>query len=225
MIDLLIADDGLHSLQLLKAAFRSPGVSLRQGSSENSDDTTRLVDMQNAVMATKESAKGFLLFNAQLSPIFVNYAAAQILVYPEEPQTNKNLCDQVAARIRSILLSAEPSNDSVFVARFRSGRRQYVCRSFNVDGIETGDLRPSFAVILERASTTSTSFAQLFDRFNLTAREQEVAEFLSLGLTSKEIGARMQISPNTVKAFLRLIMVKMGVTTRSGVVGKALSLR
>jgi DNA-binding CsgD family transcriptional regulator len=40
------------------------------------------------------------------------------------------------------------------------------------------------------------------------------------GLTSKEIAQRMGISPNTVKAFLRLVMVKMGVSTRSGIVGK-----
>ena len=197
---------------------------VHQGSAENSDDTTRLAEMQNAGMARNESPEGFLFLNAHLSPIFVNYAAAQILGYPEEPQTHKNLCDQVGAKIRSILLvSEEPSNGSVFVARFRSGRRHYVCRSFSVDGIETADLQPSFAIILERASTTSTSLAQLFDRFHLTAREQEVAEFLSQGLTSKEIGARMQISPNTVKAFLRLIMVKMDVTTRSGVLGKALN--
>jgi DNA-binding CsgD family transcriptional regulator len=41
-----------------------------------------------------------------------------------------------------------------------------------------------------------------------------------MGLTSKEVATRMNISPNTVTAFLRLIMVKMGVTTRSGIVGK-----
>ena len=44
-----------------------------------------------------------------------------------------------------------------------------------------------------------------------------------LGLSSKEIASRMSISPNTVKAFLRVIMVKMGVTSRSGVVGKILA--
>jgi DNA-binding CsgD family transcriptional regulator len=33
----------------------------------------------------------------------------------------------------------------------------------------------------------------------------------------------MNISPNTVKAFLRLIMVKMRVSTRSAIVGKALT--
>jgi hypothetical protein len=45
-------------------------------------------------------------------------------------------------------------------------------------------------------------------------------EFLLQGLTSKEIATRMQISPNTVKAFVRLVMVKMKVSTRSGITGK-----
>ena len=45
------------------------------------------------------------------------------------------------------------------------------------------------------------------------------------GLTSKEIAVRMGISPNTVKAFLRLVMVKMGVSTRSGIVGRIAGLR
>jgi len=30
----------------------------------------------------------------------------------------------------------------------------------------------------------------------------------------------MGISPNTVKAFIRLVMVKMKVSTRSGIIGK-----
>ena len=39
-------------------------------------------------------------------------------------------------------------------------------------------------------------------------------------ITSKQIAERMKISPNTVKAFLRIVMVKMDVSTRSGIVGK-----
>jgi DNA-binding CsgD family transcriptional regulator len=61
---------------------------------------------------------------------------------------------------------------------------------------------------------------ELGEQFDLTARERETVEYLLQGLTSKEIAVRMQISPNTVKAFLRLVMVKMGVSTRSGIVGK-----
>jgi len=33
----------------------------------------------------------------------------------------------------------------------------------------------------------------------------------------------MNISPNTVKGFLKLIMMKLGVSTRSDVIGKAVS--
>ena len=57
-------------------------------------------------------------------------------------------------------------------------------------------------------------------RFQLTDREIEAVQHLADGLTSKEIAQRMNISPNTVKVFLRLVMLKMGVTTRSGVIGK-----
>ena len=86
-----------------------------------------------------------------------------------------------------------------------------------------GQTQTSFAVLLERVSAgRSPSLVQLYERFHLTMREQEVTQLIVRGLTSKEIAVQMQVSPNTVKAFLRLIMVKMGVSTRSGIVGKAL---
>jgi DNA-binding CsgD family transcriptional regulator len=61
---------------------------------------------------------------------------------------------------------------------------------------------------------------EIAERFGLTARERETVQYLLEGLTSKEIAQRMKISPNTVKAFLRLVMVKMGVSTRSGIIGR-----
>jgi len=64
--------------------------------------------------------------------------------------------------------------------------------------------------------------AQIGQDFELTPREKETVELLIQGLTSKEIATRMKISPNTVKAFLRIVMVKMGVSTRSGILGKVI---
>jgi DNA-binding CsgD family transcriptional regulator len=76
-------------------------------------------------------------------------------------------------------------------------------------------------VLLERNATTSFSaLAEISEEFDLTQRERETVEFLLQGFTSKEIATRMNISPNTVKAFLRLVMVKMKVSTRSGIAGK-----
>jgi DNA-binding NarL/FixJ family response regulator len=179
--------------------------------------------MQKNAMATSAPPEGFLLLDSSMKPIFVNPAAAQILVYPEKPETQRNLDSYVASRVRLILFSEQPSKGSALVAEFQSGRRTYRCRSFPVNGMANGHSHAAVAVLLERASAKSASLAPLFERFHLTTREQEVAQFLLHGLTSKEIGKRMQISPNTVKAFLRLIMVKMGVSTRSGIVGKALT--
>jgi len=45
-------------------------------------------------------------------------------------------------------------------------------------------------------------------------------ELLMQGLSSKEIANRMHISPNTIKTFLRLVMLKMGVSARSKIIGK-----
>jgi len=170
------------------------------------------------------SSEGFLLLDTSMNPVLVNPAAAQILAYPHKPETQKNLDSYLASRVRSTLLSEQTPNGSALVPRFQSGRRIYSCRSFHVNSMANGHAQASLAVLLERASTRSAPLAQLSERFHLTTREQEVAQFLLQGLTSKEIGIRMQISPNTVKAFLRLIMVKMGCSTRAGVVGKALTI-
>ncbi|PYM61035.1 MAG: DNA-binding response regulator, partial [Candidatus Rokuibacteriota bacterium] len=58
------------------------------------------------------------------------------------------------------------------------------------------------------------------EQFNLTRREREALESLLQGLSNKEIASRMNVSPNTVKAFLRLIMLKMEVTSRAAIVAK-----
>ena len=179
--------------------------------------------MQKIPTAASASSEGFLLLDASTIPILVNPTAAEILLYPQKPEAQRNLDGHLARRVRSILFS-EQSNASSPVAKFQSGRRTYLCRSFRVNGMTNGHTQASVVLLLQRISSRSASIAQLSERFRLTTREQEVAQFLLQGLTSKEIGMRMQISPNTVKAFLRLIMVKTGVSTRSGIIGKALTM-
>jgi DNA-binding CsgD family transcriptional regulator len=49
-----------------------------------------------------------------------------------------------------------------------------------------------------------------------------MVELLIEGMTTKEMAQALGLSPNTIKSFLRLVMAKMGVSTRSGIVGKLL---
>jgi DNA-binding CsgD family transcriptional regulator len=79
---------------------------------------------------------------------------------------------------------------------------------------------PHSAILLERTSRRNDHLRRLVQQFKLTPREREALLLLAEGLTSKEIACRMNISPHTVRAFLHLIMIKLGVSTRSGIVGK-----
>jgi len=167
------------------------------------------------------NSEGFLLLDSSLSPLFANRVAAEILSYPHQPETHKNLDDYLAARVRANLMTGGSSHFPTMVSEFRSGRRLYQCRSYRVNALAEEGSQGCFAIILERGSNGSFSIARVTERFRLTTREQEVLQYLLNGLTTKQIASGMEISPNTVKAFLRMIMVKMGVSTRSGIVGKA----
>jgi DNA-binding CsgD family transcriptional regulator len=156
-----------------------------------------------------------------MSLVLFNRAAAEILSYPQKPDTQQNLDDFLACKIDSTLLTRN-SREPALVPKFRSGRRLYQCRGYRVTSPSNASSQVSIAVLLERVSRGQGSLAEVSERFHLTIREGEVVQFLFEGLTTKEIAGRLGISPHTVKALLRLIMVKMEVSTRSGVVGKAL---
>jgi putative toxin-antitoxin system antitoxin component (TIGR02293 family) len=57
-------------------------------------------------------------------------------------------------------------------------------------------------------------------QYHLTDREQEALRGIAMGSTGKELAARMGVSPTTVKAFIRLIMIKMGSSTRAELVAR-----
>lgn len=183
------------------------------------------MSIQNNTVNEPTSSEGFLLLDSSMNPLFLNPAAAQILTYPQKLKTQKELNNFLVGKVRSLLvrqsLSAEEQS---FVATFQSGRRLYFCRAFQVNAVTEGGSQTSVAVLLERGSEGSPSVVDALETFRLTSREREVFQYLSQGLTSKEVAVEMGISANTVKAFLRLIMVKMGVSTRSGILGRAFTM-
>ena len=79
-------------------------------------------------------------------------------------------------------------------------------------------------IVLERGMSASIALSKISQQFRLTQRERETISLVLQGLGNKEMADRMRVSPNTVKAFLRLVMVKMGVTSRSAIAAKVLDL-
>ena len=82
-------------------------------------------------------------------------------------------------------------------------------------------LGPTMAVLLER-KREHLDLLRAAREFHLTKREKEALELLMQGFTAKQIASRMDISPNTAKAFLRSVMFKTGASDRSGILAKIL---
>lgn len=171
------------------------------------------------------SLPGFLLLDTSFNALAFNAEAVDILTYPSKPDRVKHLPLFLADKIRASLVTHQNGSGVEFAKVYKSGNRRYVCRAFRLECEEHGNNKVLTALLLERSLSGATALTENSNEYDLTQREREAVALLLQGLTSKEIAARMGISPNTVKAFLRLVMVKMDVSTRSGIVGRIMTSR
>jgi DNA-binding CsgD family transcriptional regulator len=165
---------------------------------------------------------GLVVVDLSLSVVESNVEAIQILTFPAPPEEIPQLEDWLTKRIQRGLRDRCSSAPFSLVEQFKSARRTYLCRPLPLHMNGNGQVpnHPALVLLLERSTNGGVKLGEVCTRFNLTPREQETVKLLFEGLTSKEIAVRMNISPNTIRAFLRLVMVKMGVSTRSGILGK-----
>lgn len=62
----------------------------------------------------------------------------------------------------------------------------------------------------------------MVEHFNLTERERQVTALMLDGLSDKEIANRLNLSPNTVCSFTRIIRAKTGSGSRFALMSKLL---
>jgi DNA-binding CsgD family transcriptional regulator len=166
------------------------------------------------------STPGFVLIDGTTFKFLArNSEGRQILGYPADGTHTANLEPSFAHGVVSLVRNV---NASKLIPVVTSGKRQYLCRAFPLEIINSDNENAStwIAVLLERFPSPTETIAKLSERFRLTPRESQVVQLLLGGLTSKEIAKRLNTSPNTVRTFLHLVMVKMGTSTRSGILGK-----
>src|ERR1700694_3879769 len=96
-------------------------------------DFIEVAGMGTPVGARPLSPDGFLLLDCQMKPVFVNRAAAEILLYPRKVEAQKKLDEFLQTKVRSTLLCGQPSREPSVVPRIQSGRRLYMCRAFQVN--------------------------------------------------------------------------------------------
>lgn len=61
-------------------------------------------------------------------------------------------------------------------------------------------------------------------RANLTKRENQILQFISLGLAVKQVAKRLGVSPRTVETHIATLYRKLGVKNRVQAIAKASSL-
>ncbi len=168
---------------------------------------------------------GFLLLDASLRPIYASEEALAILAYPEVPPKNKGFGNFLLSRIRSLLPRNGHHNGfspSKFLNEVASGKRRYQLRAFSMKsnlGIRRGT---AIALLLERNPRGALNLESVARKFRLTRRERETVDLLLQDLNAKQIAGRMSISPNTAKAFLRSVMIKVRAENRTGIIGRIL---
>jgi DNA-binding CsgD family transcriptional regulator len=170
-------------------------------------------------------AAGFLLLDASLRAIYASEEALTILAYPGAPPKNGSFDNFLQSRIRSMLAANGNHNGSYhskFLNEIASGKRCYQLRAFSMKsnlGIGRG---PAIGLLLERNHQGAVNLESLAKKCRLTRRERETVALLIQDLSTKQIASRMNISPNTVKAFLRSVMIKVKAENRTGIIGRIL---
>jgi DNA-binding CsgD family transcriptional regulator len=157
-----------------------------------------------------------------LRVIACDRGAAAILNRANQPKAQAGHVPRLPEELVDMLRRREFVDQAPSRGCLRIGHSEYVCRAYLVEG-NGGRLTESIVALhLERDLSASEAASETGVRYQLTGRELEALEGILMGLGNKEVAERMNISPNTVKAFLHLIMIKMGVATRAGIVAKVL---
>ena len=170
-------------------------------------------------------AAGFLLLDASLRPLYASEEALAILAYPGVPSKTNAFGNSLRTRILSLLHSNGDHNGfspSKFLNEVASGKRRYQLRAFSVKSNLGNGRGPAVALLLERNHRNALNLESVARKFRLTPREKETVDLLIQDLSAKQIASRMGISPNTAKAFLRSVMIKVGAENRTGIIGRIL---
>jgi len=166
---------------------------------------------------------GLILVGPALNQVVGNQEAMQILAYPAPPASVTRLGTLLKEKLGVFVRQGTPPNVDCAMTELISGRRYYRCTRhvLNMQGMQGAR---TVVILMERTGSPEVTVQELCNGLHLSRREREAVGLLVGGLTSKEIAVEMGISPNTVKSFLRLVMTKAGVSTRTGLIGRVAGL-
>lgn len=108
-----------------------------------------------------------------------------------------------------------------FIDILQSHKRRYAVRGMVMSCGEAGE--EQFLYLLERVCNDNINLQKALRQWKLSPREQEIVQLLIDDRCNKEIAKALNLSVNTIKGYLKLLMLKLGVNSRAGVVGRLLT--
>ena len=158
------------------------------------------------------SSDGLMLLDDRMCLITGNNAAKEICgkIYPASKNPMKRLAETIANRsrfreTRFMLNDTDGALFDVFVNPYHINSES--CRAV-----------ANLVSIKHRAFAKSESHeVSSFTPEDLTDRQKEIVGFIAEGMTNREIANRMMISENTVRKHIENIRLRLGVSSRIGI--------
>lgn len=164
--------------------------------------------------------------------VLCSHKSSEILLYPtslpegtgSHPEDVRALCKRWMAMLAQSSKEAEERGSalphSFIIGLFVSGRRNYRVRGSRLYCQRGAGEQESayFIFTLERIHRESMNLPKIFREARLSRREQDIVDQLLQDKCNKEIAEVLGLSQNTVKVYLRNVMRKLNVTSRTGIV-------
>jgi DNA-binding CsgD family transcriptional regulator len=166
--------------------------------------------------------EGIVVVDLSFRPVAMDSGGEAILRQIDDLQMSRHAGRRLPAEIEQRLREDAPAYRATSAEWNSAGNRQYHWRVFLMKPQNPAIAQPLLAIHIRQERSLIEAARQVCRGHHLTAREEETLVLIAMGLSTRQVAMKMNISPNTVNAFLRLIMVKMGVTTRAGMLGRLL---
>ena len=188
---------------------------------------TLLQEHPPATVDKAEIQSGLILLDSALQPVAADCGAVTILRSHDASNSGASrqhlpaIPEEIMSIFRSDYPDVRPPGHTVSLT---IGKHRYRCRLYIVH-TEAAALDPAFiALHLEADSNNTDIVPRIAAEYHLTHREEQALRGMALGLGTKDLANQMNISPNTVKSFIRLIMIKLGVSSRAEIMVKLLEM-
>jgi DNA-binding CsgD family transcriptional regulator len=181
---------------------------------------------------------GFILYNSKFlkkdKPILINLEASRILSRSTCQLKGKtdfyqnvfSRCERWKEMLdKQIDLTVEVSNnEEQFIEIFQSGQRRYRIKRIFLANLRTAskkqkDYSTQCVFILERIpQNIPVDLVRFTNNWKLNKREIELVRLLLTDKSNKEIAHNLNLSTNTIKGYLRLLMRRLNVSSRAGII-------